>query len=58
MTHDEMAQIVEQATRALEQATQRIRELVRERDDAVALYQAIAAERDHWYNVSVGGGNA
>jgi hypothetical protein len=58
MTQNEMAEILEQATRALEQATQRIKELVRERDDAVALYKAIAAERDHWYSVSVRGGNA
>ena len=55
MTEQEIAQVLEDATRALELATKRIAELVRERDDAYALYQAVAQERDHWYTTAMGG---
>lgn len=55
MTADEMAKVVEEATRALEMATQRIRELQTQLDSALSLYNAIAAERDHWYSVAIGG---
>lgn len=54
----ELIKLIEQATEAISQATDRIAELAKQRDEAYAMYQAVAAERDHWYSVSIGGGHA